>query len=256
MALRTSLARLAALALVVSLAGCYWRIAREPMPVVVYGDLGPERARGAIVLLPGFADQPDDYDVHGFLKVLRKNAPGYDVFAPDAHFGYYNKNTLLEQLHASAIGPLVQRGYREIWISGISMGGHGAVAYARAYPERVKGLLLFAPYMGPGDVVQEVAQAGGICRYNPAQPLPQSRYGFAQANFVWLKDVLCDTPQKVAVWVGVGDRDQASRELLRDVVAPGRYIVLPGGHDWDVWTPALDRITQRVFGARSAASTQ
>ncbi len=249
---------LAATVALLSLSACiFFREARDPMPVVSYGiQLGPERARGAIVLLPGFADNPDDYEVHGFLKVLRANAPGYDVYAPDAHFGYYNKNTLLEQLHANAIGPLVARGYREIWISGISMGGHGAVAYARAFPDKVKGLMLFAPYMGPGDVVQEVTQAGGICRYDPAQPLPSNRYGFAQANFLWLKDALCASPQKIAVWVGVGDRDQTSRELLRDVAAPGHYIVLPGGHDWDVWTPALDRITHTVFGERGTAATQ
>jgi len=236
-----------ALALLLTLSGCYWRIAREPMPFVAYGDLGPERARGAIVLLPGFADKPDDYEVHGFLAVLRKNAPGYDVFAADAHFGYYNKNTLLEQLHANVIGPLVTRGYKELWISGISMGGHGAVAYARSYPERVKGLLLFAPYLGPGDVVQEVVQAGGVCRYSAPAPLPESRFGFAQANFAWLREVLCSTPAKVSVWVGVGERDQAKRDLLREVVAVDHYVVLPGGHDWDAWTPALEQISRAAF---------
>ena len=237
----------AAFALLLTLAGCYWRIAHEPMPFVAYGDLGPQRARGAIVLMPGFADKPDDFDVQGFVPVLRKNAPDYDIFAADAHFGYYNKNTLLEQLHTNVIGPLVTRGYRELWIVGISMGGHGAVAYARAYPERVKGLLLFAPYLGPGDVVQEVAQAGGICHYAPPMPLPESRFGFAQANFVWLKEVLCSKPAKVSLWVGVGDRDMAKRDLLRDVVEPDHYLVLPGGHDWNVWTPALESIARRAF---------
>jgi pimeloyl-ACP methyl ester carboxylesterase len=242
----------AALALLVSLSGCYWRIAREPMPFVTYGELGPERARGAIVLLPGFADQPKDFDVNGFVPVLHKNAPEYDIVAPDAHVGYYNNATLVEQLHANVIGPLIARGYRELWISGVSMGGHGAVAYARSYPERVRGLLLFAPYLGPGDVVQEVAQAGGICRYTAPMPLPASRYGFAQANFVWLKDVLCSNPAKVSVWVGVGDRDLAPRELLREVVEPDHFVVLPGGHDWNVWTPALERIARSAFGDRAA----
>jgi enterochelin esterase-like enzyme len=110
--------------------------------------------------------------------------------------------------------------------------------------------------MGPGEVVEEVTQAGGICRYDPAQPLPQSRVGFAQANFVWLKDVLCAAPPSVDVWVGLGDRDQKSRELLRDAVPPGHYLVLPGGHDWDVWRPALEHITQNVFGPSGSASTQ
>lgn len=243
---------LVALALCFSLTGCYWRIAREPMPFTAFGGLGPERARGAIVLLPGFADRPEDFDVNGFVPVLRRHAPGYDVFAADAHFGYYSRNRLLDQLHAGVIGPLLARGYRELWIAGVSMGGHGAVAYARRFPERVRGLLLFAPYLGPGDVVQEVAQAGGICRYTPRAPLPANRIGFAQANFVWFKDVLCRDPVKVAVWVGVGDRDLASRDLLREVLGPERYLVLPGGHDWNVWVPALEKIAQQAFAGRGA----
>jgi pimeloyl-ACP methyl ester carboxylesterase len=233
--------------LLLCLGGCYWRVAREPMPYVAFGDLGPERARGAIVLLPGFGDRPQDFDRNGFVPVLRRSAPEYDVFAADAHLGYYINNTLLDQLHAHVIGPLVARGYRELWISGVSMGGHGAVAYARAYPERVRGLLLFAPYLGPGDVVQEVAAAGGICRYTPPDPLPASRIGFAQANFAWLRRTLCNGPAAVSVWVGVGDRDLPKRELLREALAPDHYVVLPGGHDWNVWTAALDRIAQRAF---------
>jgi pimeloyl-ACP methyl ester carboxylesterase len=238
-----------ALALILSLAGCYWRFAREPMPSVTYGDLGPQRARGAIVLLPGFGGEPEDFDVYGFVSVLHKNAPGYDLIAPDAHFGYYDRNTLLDQLHTSVIGPLLARGYRELWITGVSMGGHGAVAYARAYPERINGVLLFAPYLGPGELLQQVAQAGGICGYNAPAALPPGRLGFAQANFAWLKDVLCSKPAKVSVWVAVGDKDQDKRNLLRDAVEPGHYIVLPGGHDWEVWTPALDQIAHRAFAA-------
>ena len=155
-------------------------------------------------------------------------------------------------MHANVIGPLVARGYRELWIVGVSMGGHGAVAYARSYPERIKGLLLFAPYLGPGDVIQEVTRAGGLCRYNAPNPLPQNRYGFAQANFAWLKEELCGNPADVSVWVGVGERDQASRELLHAALAPDHYLVEPGGHDWSAWTPALEQIASRAFAAAAS----
>jgi pimeloyl-ACP methyl ester carboxylesterase len=244
---------LVALALLLSLGGCYWRIAHDPMPFVAYGDLGPEQARGAIVLLPGFADVPQDFDRQGFVSILRERAPGYDVIAADAHFGYYNNHTLLDQLHANVIGPLVTRGYRELWILGISMGGHGAVAYARAYPERIKGLLLFAPYLGPGEVLQEVTRAGGICRYTAPVPLPEDRFGFAEANFAWLEDVLCSHVTTVSVWVGVGERDQMPRALLRAAVAPDHYFVEPGGHEWSAWKPALEKISRVAFADPSAS---
>jgi len=251
---RRPLAALAfALLLLPALAGCYWRIAREPMPFVVHGNLGPERARGAIVLLPGFGDEPADLERSGFVPILRRRAPGYDVVAADAHFGYYKSATLLAQLHASVIGPLVARGYRELWIAGVSMGGHGAVAYARAFPERVRGLLLFAPYLGPGDVVRDVTQAGGICHYRAPHPPEASRNGFAQANFAWLKDVFCEQPPKVSLWVAVGDQDIGASGLLAQVIAPEQYLVLPGRHDWAVWNPALERIAERAFAPPPSA---
>src|SRR5262249_21760748 len=162
-------------------------------------------------LLPGFGGDPEDFEVNGFVSVLHKNAPGYDLIAPDAHFGYYINNTLLHQLHESVIGPLVGHGYRELWIAGVSMGGHGAVAYARASSESVKGVLLFAPYLGPSDVLDEVSAAGGICHYVAPNPVPASRAGFARANLGWLHDVLCTQPPKVALWVGVGNKDEGKR---------------------------------------------
>jgi len=243
------LARAIALVLLCSLGGCYWRVAREPMPFLTYGDLGPQRARGVIVMLPGFGGGAEDFDEYGFVRVLRKSAPGFDLVAADAHFGYYQNNTLVDQLHKSVIGPLVARGYRAVWVVGVSMGGHGAIAYARNYPERIKGVLLFAPYLGPNDVDDSVSQAGGICRYTAPDPVPTSPAGYAEANFAWLRDVLCTTPGKVSVWVSVGNKDEGKRTLLRDAMEPDHYIVLPGGHDWDAWTPALERIAQTALGA-------
>lgn len=234
-----------ALPVLLGVSGCYWRIAREPMPSVALSSLGPEQARGAIVLLNGFGGRTTDFDEHGFLRVLRAQAPAYDVIAPDAHYGYYTKGMVVDQLHAHVIGPLVARGYREIWLIGVSMGGHGAVAYARAHPERIKGLLLFAPHLGPGYTVRDVQRAGGVCRYEATMPNARNRAGFAQGNFAWLKDALCGRPPKVSVWVAVGDQDVGASGLLAELIEPDRYLVLPGGHDWNVWTPALAQMIER-----------
>lgn len=230
------------------LASCsFMRRPRVPMERISFYERGPSVARGAIVLMPGFGDRPAAFDEHGFVRVLSQHAPEYDVFGADAHFGYYRKRTLLPRLQRDVIGPLVQRGYRELWLVGASMGGFGAVAYARKHPERVRGLLLFAPYLGPKQVVSEVAQVG-LCKYRPPAEPEDSEEAFARANFAFLREQICER-RELSVFVAVGDRDRLlhADRLLGAALEPAHMLVLPGGHGWKVWTPALEKLAPLAF---------
>jgi pimeloyl-ACP methyl ester carboxylesterase len=223
------------------------------MPALEFSTLGPVRARGAFILLPGFGDRPEAFSEHGFVAALRRHFPDYDVIAADAHFGYYRARTLLERLDHDVIGPLRAAGYRELWLVGASMGGHGAIAYARTHPERIAGLLLFAPYMGPREVVEEVERAGGLCAYSPPAATDDAA-GFARANFGFLREIGC-TPSRISVWLAVGSSDRllpADRVLGR-ALAPDHFLTAPGGHGWAVWTPALQRLLPRLPAAPSVA---
>jgi pimeloyl-ACP methyl ester carboxylesterase len=236
--------------------GCAWlRPTASPMPAQAFGELGPARARGVVVLLPGFGDRPADFDKNGFVRIWHQLAPGYDVVAADAHFGYYRKGTVIEALHDGVVAPLYARGYREIWLSGVSMGGHGAIAYARSHPERIAGLILLAPYMGPKDVVAAVSGAGGLCRWTAPANFAKDADGFARANFAWLQTVACRPGTAISLWLAVGEADHllASDRLLGDVLPAGRFLRLPGGHNWDVWTPALEALLARALRAAPAA---
>lgn len=237
-------ARVLSLLLVaVSTSGCFFfRVASTPMERVSFRELGPEQACGAVVLIPGFGDRPDAFKDHGFVAALEKAAPRFDVFGADAHFGYYRKRTLLDRLEQDVIGPLRARGYRQIWLVGASMGGFGAVAYARSHPELVRGVMLFAPYMGPKDVVQEVS-ATGLCDYQPQIGSEQNEDNFARRNFVWLRQQACET-RDVSLWLAVGSEDRLRRPdtLLGGALDPAHVLVLPGGHGWKVWTPALQKL--------------
>lgn len=250
------------------LAGCpFMRSPSVPMERLSYRERGPASARGAIVLLPGFGDRPSAFGDNGFVAVLARHAPDYDVFAADAHFGYYRKRTLVLRLERDVIGPLLAKGYRELWLAGTSMGGFGAIAYARTHPQRVRGVLLFAPYLGPGEVVQQVARTG-LCRYRePPRPSAAAReqsavkarasernededpeLAFAQANFVWLRRQACEE-RSVALWLAVGSQDRlrAADDLLGAALERQHVLILPGGHGWKVWTPALERLAPLAF---------
>lgn len=238
-------------------AGCSsLRAAKVPMSSVRFANAGPQAARGAIVLLPGFGDRPQTFAERGFVDALRRLAPDYDIVAADAHFGYYRKRSVIERLEHDVIAPLRAQGYRELWLAGASMGGFGGVGYARKHPEHVAGLLLFAPYMGPRNVVKEVSRVG-LCAYQPPAPYVDDQDGFARANFAYLREVACG-PSKVAVWLAVGDSDSLlpANKLLGDALRSERFVVLPGGHGWSVWTPAIQRIAPRALNAGLAAANE
>lgn len=131
---------------------------------------------------------------------------------------------------------------------GTSMGGFGAVAYAREHPERVTGLLLFAPYMGPSDVIDEVKRVG-LCRYRaPAAGPIEDQESFARANFGYLGEKACKT-RDVALWLAVGadDRLFGANRTLGEALSPQHFLVMKGGHGWKVWTPAADQLAARAW---------
>jgi S-formylglutathione hydrolase FrmB len=182
------------------------------------------------------------------VAALKRSAPDYDIVAADAHFGYYRKRSLIERLDHDVMAPLRNAGYRELWLVGASMGGHGAVAYARVHPERVAGLLLFAPYMGPRDVVAEVKRAGGLCKYRAPAKYVDDQEGFARANFGFLQTRICER-HDLSVWLAVGDSDKllAADQVVGQALEPARFLTLPGGHGWKVWTPAIESIAPRAL---------
>ncbi|HEX6245550.1 MAG TPA: alpha/beta fold hydrolase [Polyangiales bacterium] len=227
----------------------YLRSPKNPMPVVRFSQIGAGTARGIIVLLPGFGDRPETFEKRGFVAALRRHAPEYDVIAADAHFGYYRERQLLPRLHDDVIEPLRAEGYRNIWLAGASMGGFGGVGYARTHPELVSGLLLFAPYMGPRKIVQEV-QRVGLCAYRPTVREPiTDQDSFARANFDFLRQLTCER-RDVPLWLAVGADDDllAANQTLRPLLTAERFRVLPGGHGWKVWTPAVQALAPALSG--------
>lgn len=203
----------------------------------------------ALVLLPGFGDDEETFSEEGFTDAIRKAAPTVDIVAVDAHFGYYREQNVVERLTKDVILPLREQGYDRIYLAGISIGGYGALGFARTHPDLIDGLLLFAPYLGPNDVIEEVRDSGGLCQYTPRGPLSENNEGFARANFKWLRSAVCG-PERMPFYTAVGDKDDIARALpyITRELPNSHSIVLEGGHGWEVWTPAAQELVGRALG--------
>lgn len=225
-----------------SLPGCGWlpRPAVTPLPTREDpGACGP--ADTLIVLLPGRGMTLGELGREGFTDTLRASGVRADLLRVDAHQTYYRDRSVVDRLHADVVRPARARGYREIWLAGISLGGLGALLYADEHPGEVAGLLLIAPYLGEGLTAAEVAAQGGPQRWAPSS-LSDDAVGVRAWSAVkrHLTRSAASTPLYLAF--GTEDRLSPTHRVLADALPPQRVMTTAGGHDWPAWRPLWQRL--------------
>lgn len=222
------------LAAVAMLCGCYaLRPAKVPLGTLAYPGTTDDRSC-LLVLLPGRADRPGDFERRGFTSILRAEGFELDALAADLHLGYYRNRTAVERLQEDVISPARARGYRKIWLVGISAGGTGSLIYSRLHPDELEGILLIAPFLGSDSMVAEVEAAGGLAGWSPDG---SSGKQFEREMWERLKQLAEAPAPPLRLYLGYGTEDEFSQghRILAAALPPDHVIAVPGGHDWEPW---------------------
>lgn len=196
---------------------------------------GPTPARELMVLLPGIGDVLEDFEFNRFVADVQACASPADIVAVDLHAGYYFQSCVLERLDENVIRPAQACGYERISLIGISLGGFGALHYARARTADIHGLVLLAPYLGEKPLVDEIADAGGVARWQPERTLADDP---ARDVWAWLRECVRTRRSTMPeIHLAFGDRDcfASANALLADVLPPNHVFRTRGGHDWRTW---------------------
>ncbi|MFC1850523.1 alpha/beta fold hydrolase [candidate division CSSED10-310 bacterium] len=228
----------------VLLSSCFLLLrTKVPLEATYYRSSEQTRSDTLFVLLPGRKSRGADFDRHGFIDIVKKSGLAVDCVAVEAHFGYYVKRKLLPRLAADIIQPARNQGYGHIWLVGISMGGLGALLYAREHPDTISGVILLAPFLGDKEVIAEIDQAGGLSHWQPEQPLV-GEADYQRAIWLWLKDNLTTSSNRVRLILGYGLQDRFARanSLLATQMSPEQVFTTMGGHDWETWRQLFTRI--------------
>jgi hypothetical protein len=229
------------------LAGCglMLREPRVPMEVLSLPRSADARSTTLIVFMPGAQEVPQDIVREGFVAQVRSRGIDADVVVADAHLGYFYGGVFEQRLHEDVIRPARAQGYRSVWLAGISLGGFGALRYARAHPDEVDGVIALAPYLAPRLELQAVWQAGGLANWQPDGPLKPWEH--EKALLLWLKGYADPAQPRPPLYIGHGDDDRLKPfgPVMAGLLPPGRLLSAPGGHDWvpwkAMWADALDR---------------
>jgi pimeloyl-ACP methyl ester carboxylesterase len=219
----------------------YLRATPSPMPTAHLAG-GDDSQACRLVLLPGRWDRPADFERRGFTAAVARRGLPVEIVAADAHLGYYLKGLFLDRLRMDVIQPGRDSGDPKPWLVGISLGGFGALAYARHHPDEVAGVVALAPYLGGRPVTDEIAAAGGLARWVPPEAIAGN--DFQRDLWQWLKGY-ADRPSRMPPLVlgfGQDDRLAPAARLLAQVLPSGQVLEVPGGHDWRAWTALWNQI--------------
>jgi hypothetical protein len=196
-----------------------------------------------LVMLPGSYSLPEEFQSEGFVHIARAQHVAADVLLVDAHMGYYRNRSVIDRLAEDVVGPARARGYRQIWLVGISLGSVGAMLYADAHPEDVDGIVLIAPYLGEKSTANEIKMAGGLSQW----PSPAVTPGDLDAilwRFLKGQTAGPSTAKTLPIFLGYGEQDRFrdSAEVLRAALPASHVFTAPGGHDWPAWRAVWEHI--------------
>ncbi len=231
------------------LGGCAY-VAPASVPIEQRWEPGPlTPRRHLMVFLPGIGDSADEFVEHGFVRLLQARHPEFDAVLVDAFFNYYRNGSVVERLYEDVIVPAQKRGYRSIYVVGISLGGMGALALSEQHPDAIQGLLLLSPYLGERNIAEEIERAGGLERWTPVNQKPVGFERWVQNNWLFLKAhaEAPDAPPRLLLGYGTEDRFAGSLGLLASALPAERVRKRAGIHDWNAWTPLYQELLDQLM---------
>jgi alpha-beta hydrolase superfamily lysophospholipase len=161
---------------------------------------------------------------------------------------FYRQGQATRRLHDEIIEPVRARHHGPIWIAGISLGGMGAMLYEHDYPGQIDGLLLLSPYLGDDAIHDEIRRAGGLASWNAGPLQAVGPDTFQHELWRTLKQWTDASERTRTVWLAYGEDEpfRAPIELMSPQLPRDHVLILPGHHDWALWTPALGKLLMRA----------
>lgn len=230
------------------ISGCtLWRPVTVPIPTIRIPATCAVRPDTLVVMLPGAASRPEEFESEGLVRAMRDRGIAADVLLVDSHLGYFRNRSVIDRLRADVIAPALAQGYHHIWLVGISLGGFGALIYTAEQPQGIAGIVAIAPYLGEPATLQAIRSQGGLTAWL-ATPDPLDPEDIGTPLWRWLQPYALETAPSgrppLYLGYGLADRLRPGHDLLAAALPADHVFKVPGDHDYPawraVWAQALD----------------
>ena len=191
---------------------------------------------------------PGSFDPGGFVEAARRRGIPADLVAVDLHASHYFNGTFLERLRTDIVLPARAAGYTAVWLVGTSMGGLGALYHHMRHPGEVSGVVAFAPFLGEGELLDELRAAGGAHAWRGGPPAePRGNEDYLRELWVWLRGH-SGRPGDPPIFLGYGreDRFAEADRYLAQLLPAERVRTAEGGHAWAVWLGTWERFLDEI----------
>jgi enterochelin esterase-like enzyme len=197
-----------------------------------------EPAATLIVWIPAAYTRAQDFVTAGFEQSVRARNLALDLLFLDLELDHLGDRSILERLRHEVIAPARARGSACIWLAGISLGGFLALSFAAAHPGDCDGLCLLAPYLGDRLLQNEIVASSGLAAWQPG-PLAEADEERRIWRFIQMRDT--HSPPLILGY-GQDDRFARAHRLLAEALPSDAVHVVPGGHEWAVWSALWEQI--------------
>jgi pimeloyl-ACP methyl ester carboxylesterase len=235
--------------------GALPRPVKQPMDVVEQALACPTRPATLVVFLPGAYDKPQDFIDQGFVEALRKRAIQADVQLVDAHVAYYIAKQIVERLDRDVVAPALEKGYQQIWLVGISIGGYGSLLYSGQFPDKIDGFFVMAPYMGPRHVASAIKRQGGLINWSPGDPTDADAAFWTGLRRYGNQSPGISKQPTAYIGYGTSDRFEEPNRLFADILPADRRFAIAGGHDWRTWLQLWNQFLDVVPWPRATTTS-
>ena len=200
------------------------------MRTLVHASVEGAPPRRLIALLTGSYSEPEDFVREGFAAAVAEHGVAAEIVMAEMRAAWFADGTIVSRIRDSIVVPARIRGFRRIWLGGISLGALATLSYAARHESDLEGLVLLSPYPAARDVLREVDAAGGLARWQPRIP---AEGDLEREAWRWLAARGNSLP--VFCYYGSQDRFAEGQRRMAAALEPSRVHELPGGHDWTAW---------------------